>query len=154
MVIPKGYPQESLRRGYPQNHHCSGKYLQNKAQTKTLSSSLVRAEGNSENPTYPGYRATRTQASPRLMKKCHIMVDGKVRSDKTYPAGFMDIISIPKTDENYKLLPTTGGIYRARHSSEQARAIRAMPLLGHRRSRAVRNSDGSEDSWSFKALIL
>ena len=81
------------------------------------------------------------------------MVEGKVRSDKTYPAGFMDIISIPKTDKNYKLPPTTGGIYRASPSSEQARAIRAMTLLGHGGSRAARNSDGSEDSWSLKALM-
>jgi hypothetical protein len=37
----------------------------------------------------------------------HIQVDGKVRTDKTYPAGFMDVVSIPKTNENFRLLYDT-----------------------------------------------
>ncbi|XP_066308916.1 small ribosomal subunit protein eS4-like [Miscanthus floridulus] len=42
----------------------------------------------------------------------HVLVDGKVRTDKTYPAGFMDVISIPKTGENYRLLYDTKGRFR------------------------------------------
>jgi small subunit ribosomal protein S4e len=42
----------------------------------------------------------------------HVLVDGKVRTDKTYPAGFMDVISIPKTNENYRLLYDTKGRFR------------------------------------------
>jgi len=33
-----------------------------------------------------------------------VRVDGKVRTDTTYPAGFMDVISIEKTGENFRLL--------------------------------------------------
>ena len=33
-----------------------------------------------------------------------IKVDGKVRTDPTYPAGFMDVISIEKTGENFRLV--------------------------------------------------
>jgi len=33
-----------------------------------------------------------------------IKVDGKARTDKTYPAGFMDVIGIEKTDEYFRLL--------------------------------------------------
>ena len=33
-----------------------------------------------------------------------IKVDGKVRTDPTYPAGFMDIITIAKTGENFRLV--------------------------------------------------
>ncbi|VAH02338.1 unnamed protein product [Triticum turgidum subsp. durum] len=47
-----------------------------------------------------------------ILMQRHIMVDGKVRTDKTYPAGFMDIISIPKTGENYRLLYDTKGRFR------------------------------------------
>ncbi|GLU05209.1 hypothetical protein SLE2022_223210 [Rubroshorea leprosula] len=39
----------------------------------------------------------------------HVLVDGKVRTDKTYPAGFMDVVSIPKTNENFRLLYDTKG---------------------------------------------
>jgi len=30
-----------------------------------------------------------------------IAIDGKLRTDKCYPAGFMDVISIAKTNENF-----------------------------------------------------
>ncbi|EMR10749.1 40S ribosomal protein S4-B [Pneumocystis murina B123] len=38
-----------------------------------------------------------------------IKVDGKVRTDHTYPAGFMDVISIEKTGENFRLVYDTKG---------------------------------------------
>merc|ERR1739845_197976 len=36
-----------------------------------------------------------------------IKVDGKVRSDMFYPAGFMDVVQIEKTKENFRLLYDT-----------------------------------------------
>ncbi|KAI5076706.1 hypothetical protein GOP47_0008771 [Adiantum capillus-veneris] len=33
-----------------------------------------------------------------------ISVDGKVRTNKCYPAGFMDVVSIAKTRGNFRLL--------------------------------------------------
>jgi len=36
-----------------------------------------------------------------------IKVDGKVRSDMFYPAGFMDVVQIEKTRENFRLLYDT-----------------------------------------------
>jgi len=33
-----------------------------------------------------------------------IKIDGKVRTDPTYPAGFMDVVSIEKSDEHFRLL--------------------------------------------------
>lgn len=38
-----------------------------------------------------------------------IKVDGKVRTDTTYPAGFMDVISIAASGENFRLLYDTKG---------------------------------------------
>ncbi|MBA0840892.1 hypothetical protein Goarm_003430 [Gossypium armourianum] len=37
---------------------------------------------------------------------------GKVRTDKAYPAGFMDVVSIPKTNEDFRLLYDTKGRFR------------------------------------------
>ncbi|KAJ0699350.1 putative ribosomal protein S4e [Helianthus annuus] len=42
----------------------------------------------------------------------HVIVDNKVRTDKTYPAGFMDVVSIPKTNESFRLLYDTKGRFR------------------------------------------
>ncbi len=36
-----------------------------------------------------------------------IKVDGKVRTDATYPSGFMDVISIDTTDEYFRLVYDT-----------------------------------------------
>eukprot|EP01053_Blabericola_migrator_P013172 Blabericola_migrator_1__13171@NODE_902_length_6138_cov_137_766595_g632_i0_p3_GENE_NODE_902_length_6138_cov_137_766595_g632_i0NODE_902_length_6138_cov_137_766595_g632_i0_p3_ORF_typecomplete_len262_score68_84Ribosomal_S4e/PF00900_20/2_5e03Ribosomal_S4e/PF00900_20/2_1e32Ribosomal_S4e/PF00900_20/3_1e03RS4NT/PF08071_12/1e1840S_S4_C/PF16121_5/1_6e15S4/PF01479_25/9_7e06_NODE_902_length_6138_cov_137_766595_g632_i052025987 len=38
-----------------------------------------------------------------------IKVDGKVRTDKTYPCGFMDVISIEKTQKYFRMLYDTKG---------------------------------------------
>merc|ERR1711890_189452 len=38
-----------------------------------------------------------------------IKVDGKVRTDPTYPAGFMDVITIEKTGEHFRLVYDTKG---------------------------------------------
>merc|ERR1739845_318584 len=38
-----------------------------------------------------------------------IKVDGKVRADMFYPAGFMDVVQIEKTKENFRLLYDTKG---------------------------------------------
>merc|ERR1719437_386734 len=38
-----------------------------------------------------------------------IKVDGKVRADMFYPAGFQDVVSIDKTKENFRLLYDTKG---------------------------------------------
>lgn len=41
-----------------------------------------------------------------------VKVDGKVRSELNYPAGFMDVISIAKTNENFRLLYDVKGRFR------------------------------------------
>ena len=33
-----------------------------------------------------------------------VAVDGKIRTDVNYPAGFMDVITIEKTNENFRLI--------------------------------------------------
>jgi len=38
-----------------------------------------------------------------------VKVDGKVRTDSRYPAGFMDVVSIEKTNEDFRLLYDTKG---------------------------------------------
>ncbi|KAF4365173.1 hypothetical protein G4B88_013070 [Cannabis sativa] len=57
------------------------------------------------------YALTYREVQSILMQR-HVMVDGKVRTDKTYPSGFMDVVSIPKTNENFRLLYDTKGRFR------------------------------------------
>eukprot|EP01114_Cavostelium_apophysatum_P007889 TRINITY_DN200_c0_g1_i1.p1 TRINITY_DN200_c0_g1~~TRINITY_DN200_c0_g1_i1.p1 ORF type:complete len:271 (+),score=33.19 TRINITY_DN200_c0_g1_i1:75-887(+) len=54
------------------------------------------------------YALTRNEVTKILMQRL-IKVDGKVRTDSTFPAGFMDVLTIEKTGENYRLLYDTKG---------------------------------------------
>ena len=50
-----------------------------------------------------------------------IRVDGKVRTDPTYPSGFMDVISIEKTGEHFRLVYDTKGRFAVhRITAEEA----------------------------------
>lgn len=49
------------------------------------------------------YALSYDEAKKIVMQRL-IKVDGKVRTDMTYPAGFMDVISIEKTSENFRLI--------------------------------------------------
>ncbi|KAF9214395.1 40S ribosomal protein S4 [Mortierella antarctica] len=50
-----------------------------------------------------------------------VKVDGKVRTDSTYPAGFMDAITIEKTGENFRLVYDTKGRFTVhRITAEEA----------------------------------
>lgn len=39
-----------------------------------------------------------------ILMQRHVKVDGKVRTDSTYPAGFMDVISLDATKEHFRLV--------------------------------------------------
>jgi len=57
-----------------------------------------------------------------IMKQRAIKVDGKVRTEPRYPAGFMDVVNIDKTNENFRLLYTTKGRFTAQPiSAEEAK---------------------------------
>lgn len=49
------------------------------------------------------YALTGREANAIVMQRL-IKVDGKVRTDKTFPAGFMDVVKIEKTNEVFRLL--------------------------------------------------
>jgi small subunit ribosomal protein S4e len=44
-----------------------------------------------------------------ILMQRHVKVDGKVRTDSTYPAGYMDVIDIEKTDEHFRLVYDSKG---------------------------------------------
>jgi len=49
------------------------------------------------------YALTRRETMMIVMRRL-VHVDGKIRTDLNYPCGFMDVVSLPKTDENFRLL--------------------------------------------------
>ncbi|RLI36897.1 30S ribosomal protein S4e [Candidatus Bathyarchaeota archaeon] len=56
-----------------------------------------------------GYAETRREAR-RIISEGKILVDGRVRRDERFPAGIMDVISIPELKLHYRVLPSRKGL--------------------------------------------
>ena len=56
-----------------------------------------------------GLAKTRKEAR-KIISQGKILVDGKVRRDDRFPAGLMDVISIPDLDAHYRILPSEKGL--------------------------------------------
>jgi small subunit ribosomal protein S4e len=56
------------------------------------------------------YALTRREVVMIVMRRL-VKVDGKIRTDMRYPAGFQDVVTIDKTDENFRLLYDVKGRY-------------------------------------------
>lgn len=87
-----------------------------------------------------------------VMKKA-IKVDGKVRTELNFPAGFMDVISIEATGENFRLLYDTKGrfilhkVSEAEASFKLARVVnvamtsKTIPFISTHDGRTIRYPD-------------
>ena len=61
-----------------------------------------------------------------------VKVDGKVRTNITYPAGFIDVITIEKTSENFRLIYNTKGrfiVYQIQEEEAKYKLGNAKPIL-------------------------
>ena len=59
-----------------------------------------------------------------IMNSRAIQVDGKVRTELCYPCGFMDVLSIEKTGENFRLLHDTKGRFVLHRITQQEAAYK------------------------------
>jgi len=64
------------------------------------------------------YALTRREVIQIVMRRL-VKVDHKVRTDNSYPAGFMDVISIDKTDEQFRLLYDVKGRFAVHRISAE-----------------------------------
>ena len=63
---------------------------------------------------------TRNEAK-KIISKGLIFVDGKIVRDEKFPAGLMDVISIPELKKNYRILPTKKGLILHAISEHEAK---------------------------------
>ncbi len=68
-----------------------------------------------------GLAKTRQEAK-KIISQGEILVDGKARRDEHFPAGLMDVISIPKLGTNYRILPSEKGLSLHPISEEEAKS--------------------------------
>ena len=54
----------------------------------------------------------------------HIKVDGKIRTDPNFPAGFMDVVEIPKSNDQFRLIFDTKGRYSLHRISDEEKKFK------------------------------
>lgn len=54
----------------------------------------------------------------------NVLVDGKIRTDPNYPAGFMDVIELPKSNDQFRLIYDTKGRYVLHRISDEEKAFK------------------------------
>ena len=81
-----------------------------------------------------------------------IAVDGKVRTDSTYPAGFQDVISIEKTGEHFRLLYDVKGRFTIHRISSEEASYKLLKVkkvqLGQKGIPYAVTHDGKSPHWS------
>jgi small subunit ribosomal protein S4e len=98
------------------------------------------------------YALTKKEVKYILMQR-FVKVDGKVRTEPAYPAGFMDVISIEKTGEHFRLLFDTKGrftlhritVEEAKYKLAKVRRVtlgpKGIPVLNTYDGRTIRYPD-------------
>jgi len=54
----------------------------------------------------------------------NVLVDGKVRTDPHYPAGFMDVVELPKSNDQFRLIYDTKGRYVLHRISDEEKKFK------------------------------
>jgi len=90
--------------------------------------------------------ALNTKEVKYILMQRLIKVDGKARTDKTYPAGFMDVIGIEKTNEFFRLLYDVRGrfaIHRISADESQYKLARVKQVaMGQKKVPYLVTHDG------------
>lgn len=98
------------------------------------------------------YALTRREVTYIVMQRL-IKIDGKVRTDAHFPTGFMDVVSIDKTGEHFRLLYDVKGRFTIhRITAEEAKfklckvkkvqvGKEGIPFLGTHDARTIRYPD-------------
>ncbi len=74
------------------------------------------------------YALTGKETKMICMEK-HIQVDGKVRTDPNFPAGFMDVVEIPKSGDQFRLIFDTKGRYALHRISDEEKGFKLCKIV-------------------------
>jgi len=69
------------------------------------------------------YALTGRETKQICMEK-HVQVDGRIRTDPNFPAGFMDVVEIPEAGDQFRLLFDTKGRYTLQKISDEEKRFK------------------------------
>jgi small subunit ribosomal protein S4e len=71
-----------------------------------------------------------------LIKNGKLLVDGNVRKDDRFPVGLMDVVTIPDSRENFRVLPDHGGKLKFLSISKEESQFKLCRIVGKTTQRA------------------
>ena len=80
--------------------------------------------------------ADNSREAKRIINTGNVLIDGRAVKDYKFPVGFMDVLTIPKTEENYRILLDTKGrltlhpIYAEDASYKLAKIVNKSTIKG------------------------
>ncbi len=74
--------------------------------------------------------ATNTKEVKSIIKSGDILINHKKISDYRYPVCFIDVITIPKTNDNYRLIIDTDGILKPVAISKEDSKLKVLKIIG------------------------
>ena len=75
------------------------------------------------------YAKNKTEVKKILTDK-QILIDNKVRKEQHFPVGIMDVISIPKTNEDFRILLSERGKFKLQKISKEEAKIKPVKVIG------------------------
>lgn len=69
------------------------------------------------------YALTGKEAKMICMEK-HVSVDGKIRTDPHFPAGFMDVVELKSSNDNFRLIYDTKGRFALHRITEEEKTFK------------------------------
>jgi len=97
------------------------------------------------------YALTRREIVLIIMRR-QVHIDGKIRTDINYPSGFQDVITIPKTNENFRLLYDTKGRFVLHRITPEEAAYKLCRVVAV--SRGNRASIGHNPFHTAQAAVI
>ena len=93
------------------------------------------------------YKEVTTILQQRLVK-----VDGKVRRDKCYPTGIMDVVSIDKTDEHFRIIYDAKGRFVVHSITALEAQVRTAGQYGFFAAPRKREREGAMDDGDDRSV--
>lgn len=87
------------------------------------------------------YALTRRETQTIVMRR-HVAVDGKIRTDMNYPAGFMDVVTLAASNENFRLMYDVKGrftLHRIHKDEAKYKLIRIQKVFKSKKGSSGKN---------------
>jgi len=85
----------------------------------------------------------------KIINRRHILVNGVVITDRKFPLGLMDIVSIPKTGENFRMILDNKGRYYARPIDEKEAEWTVIRIVKKYKAKYGRANAIAHNGWTL-----